>query len=55
MLISFLRAGMLAVGVISIVSGLLIIVRPKLLTYFVSAYLIIVGMVAVTGVLVAVR
>ncbi|MDY6907366.1 MAG: DUF3096 domain-containing protein [Chloroflexota bacterium] len=34
---------------ISIIVGILVIVRPKLLAYIVGAYLIVVGAIAVIG------
>ncbi|MDY6907367.1 MAG: DUF3096 domain-containing protein [Chloroflexota bacterium] len=39
----------LVLGIISIIVGILVIVRPKLLAYIVGAYLIVVGAIAVIG------
>ncbi|MFC1984487.1 DUF3096 domain-containing protein [Chloroflexota bacterium] len=37
----------LVVGIISVISGIVILKLPRLLTYIVAAYLIIMGVVAI--------
>jgi len=37
----------LVVGIVSILFGILVIVRPKVLTYVVGVYLILVGILAI--------
>jgi len=48
---SLLSVGGLVAGIISIIAGVVVLVRPKVLAYIIGIYLIIVGLVAVITVL----
>ena len=51
MLDGFLTTGGLVAGIISIIVGILVIVRPRIIAYVIGIYLIIVGAIALVAVL----
>jgi hypothetical protein len=41
----------LVVGIIALILGIIVIIFPKILNYLVSIYLIIIGLIAIMGIL----